>query len=259
VDFLLSVPTILAATHAVIVIAIALRVIMRRPDTGVALAWLLLVTILPFAGAVAYLLIGERRIGHRRKRGIATLRIDYRKIAEAAVREGLTDVDWSRRPPAAVGMDRLGTKSVGFPSVRGSRFRMFSDTQKMLQSIAADVDAAKTSVLMEFYIWNEGGSADEVLEAVIRAAQRGVSDRQTRSWRPSSGRRSEACPAVCSSTRWGPARGGRAGSHSGFATPASTCSRPCRSGCFGRSWAERICVCTARSSLWTATWRGREA
>jgi cardiolipin synthase len=177
VDFLLSVPTILAATHAVIVIAIALRVIMRRPDTGVALAWLLLVTILPFAGAVAYLLIGERRISHRRKRGIATLRIDYRKIAEAAVREGLTDVDWSRRPPAAVGMDRLGTKSVGFPSVRGSRFRMFSDTQKMLQSIAADVDAAKTSVLMEFYIWNEGGSADEVLEAVIRAAQRGVSCR----------------------------------------------------------------------------------
>ena len=68
-DFLLNAPTILAATHAVIVIAIALRVIMRRPDTGVALAWLLLVTILPFAGAVAYLLIGERRISHRRKRG----------------------------------------------------------------------------------------------------------------------------------------------------------------------------------------------
>ena len=64
-DFLLNAPTILAATHAVIVIAIALRVIMRRPDTGVALAWLLLVTILPFAGAVAYLLIGERRISHR--------------------------------------------------------------------------------------------------------------------------------------------------------------------------------------------------
>ena len=30
---------------------------------------------------------------------------------------------------------------------------------------------------MEFYIWNEGGTADEVLEAVIRAAERGVSCR----------------------------------------------------------------------------------
>jgi cardiolipin synthase len=64
VDFLLNAPGILAATHAVIVIAITIRVIMRRPDTGVALAWLLLVAILPFAGAAAYLLIGEHRISH---------------------------------------------------------------------------------------------------------------------------------------------------------------------------------------------------
>lgn len=176
-DFLTSAPTIMATMHAVIVIAIAMRVIMQRPDTGVALAWLLIVAILPYAGGVLYLLIGERRISHRRKRGIATLRVDYKKIAEAAVREGLTDVDWSRRVPAAEGMDRLGKKSVGFSTVRGSSLELFSDTQKMLQSIAADIDAAKTSVLLEFYIWNEGGSADEVLEAVIRAAQRDVSCR----------------------------------------------------------------------------------
>src|SRR4029077_19758644 len=37
-----------------------------------------------------------------------------------------------------------------------------------------DVDAATTSVLMEFYIWNEGGLADEVVDSVIRAARRGV-------------------------------------------------------------------------------------
>ncbi|TDJ58419.1 MAG: hypothetical protein E2O40_01535 [Planctomycetota bacterium] len=100
-DFLLHPSTVLAATHGLIVVAIAIRVIMRRPDTGVALAWLLMVAVLPFGGAVVYFLIGERRISHRRARGIATLR------------------------------------------------------------------NAKTSVLMEFYIWNEGGSADEVLEAVI--------------------------------------------------------------------------------------------
>ena len=177
VDFLLNGTTIIAAIHAVIVIAITIRVIMRRPDTGVALAWLLIVAMLPYAGAVCYLLIGERRISHRRKRRIANLRVDYKKLSEAAVREGLTNVDWSRRSPAAAGMDRLGKKSVGFPTVRGSSVRIFSDTQEILVSIASDIDAAKTSVLMEFYIWNEGGSADEVLEAVIRAAQRGVSCR----------------------------------------------------------------------------------
>ncbi len=71
-------------------------------------------------------------------------------------------------------MDRLGRTLTGSATVCGSRCRLFSETQEMLQAIARDVDGAKTSVLMEFYIWNEGGTADEVLEALIRAAQRGV-------------------------------------------------------------------------------------
>ena len=32
-------------------------------------------------------------------------------------------------------------------------------------------------MLIEFYIWNEGGAADEVLEALVRAGGRGVSCR----------------------------------------------------------------------------------
>ena len=147
---------------------------MRRPARGVALAWLFFVAMLPFAGAFMYLLIGERRIGRRRTRGIDTLRIDYRKIGEAAIPTGLTEVIWSRHAPAARGMDRLGRTLVGSATVRGSGFALFSDTQAILESIARDVDGAKTSVLMEFYIWNEGGTADQVLEALIRAAKRGV-------------------------------------------------------------------------------------
>jgi cardiolipin synthase len=36
------------------------------------------------------------------------------------------------------------------------------------------VDRAKSTCHLEFYIWNEGGSADEVCEALIRAAKRQV-------------------------------------------------------------------------------------
>ena len=165
---------IIAALHVMIVSAISVRVIMLQPARGVALAWLLLVAILPFVGALLYLLIGERRIGRRRTRGIVELRMDYRKISAAAIPTGLTEVDWSRHATAAQGMDRLGRTLVGSATVHGSRFRLFSDTETVLKAISRDLDEAKTSVLMEFYIWNEGGTADEVLEALIRAAQRGV-------------------------------------------------------------------------------------
>ncbi len=165
---------VLAVLHVLVVVAIAVRVILRRPARGVALAWLLLVAMLPFIGGLMYLLVGERRIGRRRAQGIGDLQLDYRKIAAAAIPAGLTEVVWSRHPPPARGMDQLGRKLVGSATVCGSRFQLFSDTQAMLKAIAHDVDGAKTSVLMEFYIWNEGGTADEVLAALIRAAKRGV-------------------------------------------------------------------------------------
>ena len=74
-------------------------------------------------------------------------------------------------------MDRLATKMIGFPTVTGSTGKLYSVTDETLDALADDIDHAERCVLMEFYIWNEGGKADRVLEALIRAAQRGVSCR----------------------------------------------------------------------------------
>ncbi|MCH5373153.1 MAG: cardiolipin synthase, partial [Planctomycetes bacterium] len=172
--FFLHPSSIALITHMLIVVILAIRVIMKRPATGVALAWLLLIAGAPFVGALIYLLIGERRIGHRRAHGLETLRMDYRQIADASIREGLTNVDWSRHGPDVQGLNQLGRKLVGIPTVRGSSYQLQRDTQEILEAIARDVDSAQKSVLMEFYIWQQGGKADEVLEALIRAAGRGI-------------------------------------------------------------------------------------
>jgi len=174
VEFVFRSPGVLLPLHVAIILAIAVRVVMRRPARGIALSWLLLVATLPFIGAFVYLLIGERRIGRKRSLGIDELRGDFREIARATIPADFTAVDWASLPPAARAMDRLGRSLVGGATVRGNRFQLFSDTQAILAALARDVDAATTSVLMEFYIWNEGGAADAVLEAVIRAAGRGV-------------------------------------------------------------------------------------
>lgn len=175
--FLFHPSTITWALHSTIVIVLAVRVIMNRPATGVALAWLLLIAAAPFVGALIYLLVGERRIGRERTRGIEILRKEYRARAQALIPAEVAEINWSRHANAARGMDRLGRNMVGYPTVQGGKIQLYSDTPEILKSIARDVDAAKSSVLMEFYIWNEGGHADEVLEAVTRAAQRGVSCR----------------------------------------------------------------------------------
>ena len=49
-DFLLHPSTIAGALHLLVLAPTTVRVIMERPETGVALAWLFLVAALPFFG-----------------------------------------------------------------------------------------------------------------------------------------------------------------------------------------------------------------
>ena len=173
-DFSFNPISLLAAAQILLVLGISIRVIMNRPATGVALAWLLIVALIPYFGAAAYLMIGERRISPRRMARLSQLRLDYRALTDITVKEGLTDVDWSRHLPAARSMNTLGTNTARSLTFAGNEMELISDTQQILQGITQDIDDAQTSILMEFYIWHEGGTANEVVEALIRAANRGV-------------------------------------------------------------------------------------
>ncbi|MGB6223632.1 cardiolipin synthase [Haloferula sp.] len=173
-DFFTHPSTLAIILHLLLVIGFSIRVVMQRPATGVALAWLFLIAAIPFGGAFAYLLVGEKRIGKERVKRLARLRDSYEHVTNSLVSRHLTEVDWSEHPPEAREMDRLGSKMIGLPTVCGTSGKLFSDTGEILKAIAEDVRNAERSVLMEFYIWNEGGLADEVLEAVIGAAERGL-------------------------------------------------------------------------------------
>ncbi len=169
--------TIASILHLIIVVVLTFRIIMKRPEPGVGLAWLFLIASVPFGGALIYILIGERRISRTRIRRIDQFRSDYQKIAHASLRDRLPAVDWSQHNLLAQGIGLLGESIVGLHATSGSHLQIFSDTEAILKAIAADIDSAQKSVLMEFYIWNEGGAADEVLAALIRAVERGVSCR----------------------------------------------------------------------------------
>jgi cardiolipin synthase len=65
----------------------------------------------------------------------------------------------------------------GIPAIPGSHLELIEDTDAVMQAIIKDIDRAQRTVHMEFYIWHGGGLADQVAEAVLRAAGRGVTCR----------------------------------------------------------------------------------
>jgi cardiolipin synthase len=173
-DYQINLFAVFAVLQVMVTIGISIRVIMNRPATGVALAWLVVVALVPYVGAAAYLMIGERRISPSRMARLGKLAGDFRAISKITVREGLTDVDWSSHPDLARDMNALGVNTARCLTFSQNALELISDTGKILQGIERDIEQATTSVLMEFYIWHEGGDADRIVDALVRASGRGV-------------------------------------------------------------------------------------
>lgn len=160
--------------HAALMAAVILRVLLRRPARGVALAWLLMAMMLPYIGAILYFLIGERRIPRSRAERLSQLQVDFRKITAPHIAENRRQRGTNQLTPEEHPLEHAGESLFGAPAFTGNLLRLCSDTLDMLQRIAADIDGARQSVLVEFYIWNEGGLTQEVRDALVRAAGRGV-------------------------------------------------------------------------------------
>jgi cardiolipin synthase len=164
----------LAILYAFIIIGLSVRVIMRRLPPGVSLAWLILIFLLPLVGGFVYLLIGERRIGRRRAERASMLLARYQEELSSL---HASRVEWAQLDPEGAPIHRLAEATLGTPAMVGNKLELQEGAQSTLQSIIKDVDRAEHICHMEFYIWDEGGIADEVAEALIRAAKRGVTCR----------------------------------------------------------------------------------
>jgi cardiolipin synthase len=174
VSFVFGAGSLTILIHILVVGSVFIRIVMKRPAPGVALAWLLVVSLIPLLGITLYLLVGERRIGGRRAKMHMKLHKRHPDWIEKILEDDIGQVDWDRHVPACRHMDQLGLASVGVPTLSGSNLQLVSDTQEILRAIIKDIDNARSTVHLLFYIWHPGGTADEVVDAVLRARKRGV-------------------------------------------------------------------------------------
>ncbi|MFM5955211.1 MAG: phospholipase D-like domain-containing protein [Novosphingobium sp.] len=157
----------IAVLHLLIVAALFVPIMIRRHRQPAArLAWLFIVVLAPYVGALAYLLLGGTDIGRKRA---ARLR---------AVQEGLP-----LPPGLATGLAglspvfRVGQTISGYPVTGGNCAQMPADSAATIDAIVADIDQATSSVHLLFYIWLDDHSGQRVAEALMRAAARGVACR----------------------------------------------------------------------------------
>lgn len=163
---------ILGYSYIVLVIGVSLRVIVKRRPPGVSLAWLILVIVFPYGGAIIYLLMGERTLGRKRARRAEALLPPMqqwlRQLSSASVQAQPGEpIGWEKLRQFVVG-------SVGVPALGGNELELIEGADATFRAIVAQIDSATITCDLEFYIWHPGGQADDVARALIRAQSRGV-------------------------------------------------------------------------------------
>ena len=154
-------------------LAVIVRVILRpHREPASRAAWIMLVLGLPVVGILAYILLGETSIGRRR---IARSRKVLARLPPMASATSGNQADLKAEFPARFApLFRLGETINGFVPVGGNKGQLMADSNTAIDNMVADMDAASDHIHLIFYIWLADNNGLKVVEALKRAAARGV-------------------------------------------------------------------------------------
>ncbi len=166
-------------------VAVAARAL-TRPNRAPAsrAAWVAVIMLAPLVGMVAYLLLGETNIGRSR----------FRRLQQARRQLEHHDENAQDRPPVTplpenlAPLFELAGSINGFRATGNNTITLLTatdsdprqptrDCRAALDTLVADIEQARESVHIAFYIWLDDGAGGRVADAVAAAAQRGVACR----------------------------------------------------------------------------------
>jgi cardiolipin synthase len=168
--------TILLILHALIQAALVIRVLLRpHRDPASRIAWIVVIIAFPIVGFLAYLLLGETNIGRRRVERLREVLSRLPDTAEVSIGDK-QDLK-PDLPQEYAHLFKVGQSINGFQPVGGNRADLMQDSNTTIDCIVADINAAKDHVHLLFYIWLPDNNGSKVVEALKRAAGRGITCR----------------------------------------------------------------------------------
>jgi cardiolipin synthase len=163
---------LLIALHVMAqLVFIARAILWPHREPAARMAWITVIMVTSVVGMLAYVLFGEPNIGRRR---LARLEEANDKLPPP------DEVGCEKRlvlPERPAVLFRVGTSISGFEPVPGNRAELMANSDAGIDQMVADIDAARETVHLLFYIWLLDNNGQKVARAMMRAAARGVTCR----------------------------------------------------------------------------------
>src|SRR3954464_1947291 len=164
------------AVFFLIHLGVIARVILRpHREPASRIAWIVVIIVVPVIGILAYIFLGETNIGRRRVSRICAVLATMPDLTKAP---GMDAPNVQPTIPETYAhLFRLGQSVNGFEPVGGNCATLLADSNAAIESMVADIDAARDHVHLTFYIWLPDNNGLKVVEALKRAAARKVTCR----------------------------------------------------------------------------------
>ena len=151
---------------------VMLPIVPTRRSPEAAKGWLLLIFFLPWVGLVAYVLIGRPRLPRWRLERLQK----YVELVEP-MRKRYESLPGTRPPAVPLAYEAsvcLSTDLSRLPNFGGNAVELLTDYATTLTRIAADIEAARKSVHLCYYIFQADSETEPVIAALGSAVARGV-------------------------------------------------------------------------------------
>ncbi len=165
---------LIALFHLVIMSVAALHALICKRDHRTALGWIAIIIIFPIAGPVLYFLFGINRVRSKARlfagKHLPVLHFGYERAARIPA-------DWEDPLIAQLPLPHLavpGGRATGKPLVAGNDIRVLHNGEQLFPRLVEAMDQARQFVLLSSYLFSTKGGAAQVVEALQRAAARGV-------------------------------------------------------------------------------------
>jgi len=154
--------------------AVAILVLLRPPRRqSSALAWILLIFMVPVLGVLAFLLFGDVRIGRTRRRRHQEIVDRIRRT----MRDRWVDSASPELPDRLTPLVGLGQRVADTDPRNGNDVRLITSSEEFAHALIGDLDTAQHHCHLLYYIYLADSIGQRVADALLRATQRGVTCR----------------------------------------------------------------------------------
>jgi cardiolipin synthase len=166
--------SIVAAVNYLIVLFVLAWVLVSKKDSTAAMAWCLVVLLMPFVGTLLFWVFGHNHVNRplqRKRQHRFRFREQHPPNTHGADRgeapQAADEQTWN-------GLGRLALSMNAFPVSHGNAVQLHPETSQAFAQILADLRGASHHIHVEYFIFRPDGTGQQVLDILIEKAKSGV-------------------------------------------------------------------------------------